>query len=74
MSFTIVEYAQQKGLDLDPKDTKAMKMIAEHLRKLGYEPQRTRKGGKSSVVWVRGDRSQKRQALALQLQDLEKGA
>jgi hypothetical protein len=63
MSFTIFEYIQQQKLDVDPRDTAVMKVVAAHLRELGYQPQRVRRSlgdgkMKSEQVWVKNDRKE----------------
>lgn len=72
MSFTMEEYCKQHGLEWNPKDTAKLKLVAGHLRKLGYHRQRVRNGTNSWYVWTKNDRKVELDAFSKQLEALEK--
>lgn len=70
--FTIAEYIQENNLDVELRDSFALKMVAAHLRGLGYSSKRTRDGtGKTVIMWTKSSRKQKLAELAAKLNRLE---
>lgn len=72
--FTMAEYISFHKLDVNMRDTPALKMVAEHLRNRGYEQKRSApKPGESRrpIVWVRSNRKMELSALAERLRALE---
>lgn len=45
-AFTMSEYAERNGFELDLHDAAATRAVAAHLRKLGYERIRAKRGGR----------------------------
>lgn len=71
-TFTTAEYVAKHDLNVDMRDSFAVKMIAKHLKALGYKPRRTRDGqGKSVTVWTKTDREKQLLALQAKLNRLE---
>lgn len=70
--FTMVEYIEKNQLGINPRDTKGLKMVAAHLRKLGYEQTRSRVDGKQKIIWMRKNRAVELEALSSKLEALEK--
>lgn len=71
--FTMKQYADAYGLTLREHDTPAQKLIADHLRSLGYEQRRIRKGGvKAEYVWQKSDRKKELANLSAQLAEIKK--
>ncbi len=50
--FTLAEYIEEKGLDVDIHHPKATRMIARHLQKMGYVKIR------KNLIWVWAHKSQ----------------
>jgi hypothetical protein len=75
MSFTTKEYIVNNNLHVEDGDTKAYRLIAEHLRRLGFEQRRRFRQGQEYRVWEpTSTREQYLQKLDQQLQELEKYA
>lgn len=72
-TFSLKEYAAAHDLDVMDHDTTAIKMVADHLRALGYEQRRIRQGGtKAQYVWQKSDRKKELATLAEKLAEIEK--
>lgn len=71
MSFTIEEYITQNALGVDIHDSGATKLVAAHLRKIGYESRRVRKDGRARTVWMKSAREADMAKLEAKLAELE---
>lgn len=75
MSFTTKEYILNNNLQVAEDDTKAYRMIADHLRRMGYELRRKRVGGVELRVWEPVDeREDYLRRLEKRLEEIEKYA
>jgi len=71
--FTLKEYIAFNKLGVDPRDTPGMKMVANHLKELGYTKERRRlaeNGGKTELVYTMKDKKARMEELAEKLRVL----
>lgn len=75
MSFTTKEYIFNNNLQVEESDTKAYRMVAEHLRRMGYEMRRRMRSGVEVRVWEPVDvREQYLSSLENRLMEIERHA
>lgn len=75
MSFTTKEYILNNLLSIEDGDTKAYRMVAEHLRRMGYEQRRRFRQGLEVRVWEPVDkREQYLTQLESKLMEIERHA
>lgn len=72
--FTIAQYIEMNKLEVDPRDAGSTKLIAAHLRGLGYSARRVRGEGKSMTMWSKSDKVEEKEKLLGKLQALEVAA
>lgn len=70
-AYTMKEYIEKNKLDVDVEDSFATKMIAKHLRSLGFEQRTVREGLINVKKWVKDNRKTKMVELAQKLARLE---
>lgn len=71
-AYTMSEYIAKMGLKVDPQDTFATKLIAKHLRSLGFEQRKVRMEDGSVVhKWVRDGRKEMLSGLVEKLKEIE---
>lgn len=73
--FTIEQYIKDNKLDVNPKDVGATRLVAEHLKRLGFRMRRIRSSEAgvrvSTNMWARDDRKEELDALKEKLGAIE---
>lgn len=77
VGFTIAEYIQKENLGVDPRDTAVTRMVAAHLKQMGYISKRVRQSigdgkYKAQIVWSKDNRKEMLSELEQKLAAIKK--